>query len=256
MEGTIEEKAKAMGHVPEEEWKGDPDKWRPAKDFVERGENIIPILKKRHDDLEKKFGDLKSDFDITLKANKREVEEAKKVAYDLATKDYEAKIKALDKKEIEAFSDGDADEFSKIKKERADLKKPEAPKKEPEPASNAEFEDWSKKEKWYTEDPELAKEANAQGTALYHQYPDKPLSEIYKMTAENVKKLHPEKFKNPRREEPGAVEDGEGGPALNGDKSFANLPKSAKDSYKRLAAQFKLKGRDYKKEDYARDYHE
>lgn len=256
MEGTIEEKAKAMGHVPEEEWKGDPDKWRPAKDFVERGENIIPILKKRHDDLEKKFGDLKSDFDITLKANRREVEEAKKAAYELATKDYEAKIKTLDKKEFEAISDRDEEEYAKIKKERNDLKKPEAPKIEPVPVDNTEFEEWSKKEKWYTEDPELAKVANAQGVALFNQYPEKPLSEIFEMTTKNVKLLRPDKFKNPRREEPGAVEDGEGGPALNGDKSFANLPKSAKDSYKRLAAEFKLKGRVYKKEDYARDYHE
>ena len=43
----IMEEARKQGWVPEDEWKGDPDKWRPAEEFVERGKNIIPILNDR-----------------------------------------------------------------------------------------------------------------------------------------------------------------------------------------------------------------
>jgi len=252
MEGTVEEKAKAMGHVPLEEWKGDPDKWRPAEDFVERGENIIPILKKRIDNME-------TDFKLALKANAREVEEAKKVAFDLATEKYNEKLAALDNKEWEAFQDGDTEQYTKVKKERETLKAPVKPAEKKEPVSNVEFEDWRKKEKWYqTDNPddELTKEADIQAIALRKKYPDKPLSEIFKLTTANVKKLHPDKFTNSRRNEPGAVEEDGGSTPHNGDKSFASLPASAKASFKRLEAQFKLKGRTYKKEDYAKDWHD
>ena len=254
-EQTIEEKAKTMGHVPKEEWKGDPDKWRPAAEFVERGENIIPILKERHEKLEKKFDNLKSDMDITLKANKREVEEAKKLAFETATENYEAKLKMLDKREIEAFTDGDAAEFQEIKKERQELKKPEEPKQDKTSPENPEFKDWSKKEKWYGADDELTTEANIQGNVLVQKYPDKPISEIYDMITKNVKALHPEKFENPRRKEPNSVE--EGGTNIDtAPKGFNALPKSAKAQYKRLAENFKAEGRKYTKEQYAKDWNE
>ena len=45
----IEQKAKAMGWSPQEEFRGDPDKWIDAAKFVARGENIMPILKENLD---------------------------------------------------------------------------------------------------------------------------------------------------------------------------------------------------------------
>ena len=112
---TVEEKAKQMGHVPKEEWKGAPDKWRPAADFVERGENIIPIMKKRLDETNKKLDSMSTDLSMALKANKREVEEAKKTAYETATAQYNEKLNALDKKEMKAFKEDDEDAFKEAK---------------------------------------------------------------------------------------------------------------------------------------------
>lgn len=262
MEGTIEEKAKAMGHVPKEEWKGDPEKWRPAEEFVERGENIIPILKKRLDETNQKLDNMGKDLKITIAANAREVEEAKKAEFNRATKEYNDKLAALDAKEIEAFSEHDSDKLTEVKKERSKLKepvKPVAPVDNKATPQNVEFEDWSKKETWYQKDDPndmLTQEADVQAVALRKRYPDKPLSDIFKLATKNVKKLHPDKFENPRRKEPGAVEEGGGNTPKNGNATFASLPASAKESYKRIAAQFKAKGRDYKKEDYAKDWHD
>ena len=33
-----EQKAMEAGWVPQDQWEGDPDQWRPAKEFVDRGE--------------------------------------------------------------------------------------------------------------------------------------------------------------------------------------------------------------------------
>lgn len=49
----VEQEARKMGWVEEELWKGDPDKWRPAEEFVERGKNIVPILRDRLEKMER-----------------------------------------------------------------------------------------------------------------------------------------------------------------------------------------------------------
>jgi uncharacterized membrane protein YqaE (UPF0057 family) len=38
------DKATKMGWTPKTEFRGDPDKWRPADEFVERGENMLPFV--------------------------------------------------------------------------------------------------------------------------------------------------------------------------------------------------------------------
>src|SRR5574337_489576 len=44
-ERDYESEAKEMGWRPQAQYKGDPEKWVDAQEFVERGEHILPILK-------------------------------------------------------------------------------------------------------------------------------------------------------------------------------------------------------------------
>lgn len=41
----IETRAREMGWTPKDEFRGDPEKWRSAEDFVKRGEDFIPFLR-------------------------------------------------------------------------------------------------------------------------------------------------------------------------------------------------------------------
>lgn len=50
-ERNWESEAKEMGWVPQDQFKGDPDKWRPADEFVRRGEDILPIVRKQNEKL-------------------------------------------------------------------------------------------------------------------------------------------------------------------------------------------------------------
>ena len=260
MSEEIVDKAKKMGHVPKEEWKGDPDKWRPAEEFVERGEKILPIVKANQKKLEKKFADLQKDFDMTLKANRREVEEAKNQSYALAKAQYEEQVKSLEKDEVTAFGEGDAEKFAEIREEKKSLKEPEkpAPVPEPEQRPTPEFEEWSQKETWYKNDePDdpLTAEMDIQTVALARRYPNKSISEIFNLATANVKKLHTDKFTNSRREEAQSVDGGEPSTTTSDDQSYASLPKSAKDSFVRLEQEFKAKGRKITKDQFAKDYH-
>jgi len=154
-EESVNEKASQMGWVPQDEWKGDPDRWRPADEFVQRGENIIPIIRDRMDKLE-------ADLKIATKSNKQAVARAEKKAsesaYKQATSEYEAKLAELDKKELEAFDEADSEKFQEVKKERLNLKEPEKPKEEP--AGNPVFEEWAKKNTWYDDDSVLQRNAD------------------------------------------------------------------------------------------------
>src|SRR5674476_642896 len=47
----IEQEAAALGHIPKEQWKGDPDKWTDAQEFVDRGKHLMPILRKNNEKL-------------------------------------------------------------------------------------------------------------------------------------------------------------------------------------------------------------
>lgn len=47
----VEQTARSMGWRPQEEWTGDPNKWVDANEFVERGEQILPILRANNRDL-------------------------------------------------------------------------------------------------------------------------------------------------------------------------------------------------------------
>lgn len=43
-QAKLEAEAREMGWKPKEAWKGDPETWRPANEFVKRGKEILPIV--------------------------------------------------------------------------------------------------------------------------------------------------------------------------------------------------------------------
>lgn len=91
----LETSAREMGWVPQDEWKDDPDRWVDAKTFVERGEQILPILQannrrlkkdlltrdKEVDNLKQSLEDAQKSIKALQKhyteATKREVDKAK-----------------------------------------------------------------------------------------------------------------------------------------------------------------------------------
>lgn len=57
----VEAKARKMGWQPQEEFKGDAGKWRPAAEYVERGETFLPIIKAENAKLHKEVEQAKRD---------------------------------------------------------------------------------------------------------------------------------------------------------------------------------------------------
>jgi hypothetical protein len=246
MSDDVTLKAQEMGWVPQEEWKGDPEKWRPAADFVDRGENILPILKDRVNKLE-------ADLKIALKSNQKEIDRIKAESYAKAKAEYDEKINHLNELEANAIKNSDGDAYLQIKKVKETVKPPEVEVS----GESEEFKNWKDKNPWYQEDKELAEYADFLSHKIVMEknghVPDitEALAEMEKRT----KAKFPEKFKNARRDDPGAVESGSLA-TEHTTKRFVDLPADAKNQYKRLAEKFKAQGREFTKESYAQAYFE
>lgn len=108
----IEQEASLMGWVPQDQFKGDESKWVDAASFVERGQHIMPILKKNNERLLGEVSQLKGTVTAltasvaaateSMEAMKVFHEEATKVQVEKARKDLLAGLR-------QAKTDGDVD---------------------------------------------------------------------------------------------------------------------------------------------------
>lgn len=214
----IEQRAMEQGWVPQEEWTGDPDDWRPAKEFVDRGELLKSISALKRDNMQLK--QTMADFGRHHAAT-REIEYKRALA-DLRAQKRDALIEGDADKVIEI--DDTIDEL-KDAKERVDAAPQRVAPAEPHPA----FMAWEQRNGWYKTDrgmkgyaDEVARELVESG----ERDPVKILSEIDK----KVRKEFPHKFNNPARERAGAVE----GAAQKGGRPKDDLVSQMSDDERRI----------------------
>lgn len=267
-----EQEASGMGWVPQEEWKGNPDQWRPAEDFVKRGEEILPIVNKHNKELKQELATLKDDVAMIAKVTKQQVVDAEQAGYDKAKAEYEGRLEALQKQKFDAVQEGDLEAFQKAEGDIANLNQPEPPKKD-EPAAqpqvNPVFEDWSKQNTWYIPDPanpgdggdqDLTAFAEGFGRQIAAQHDlnsPEGMEKFYTAIGEKVKATFPQKFENPNRNEPGMTQPGSTGPSRKQKKTtWADLPDSAKQAFGRQEQMMKNKGFEFTKEQYLKIYNE
>jgi len=236
MERNYEEEAKAQGWSPQEEWRGDPEKWKDAKTFVEVGENILPIVKSKLDrvvtELEevkstnKQFGEFFQDF------KKREEKEQGKLR---------AELEAL---KIQAVTDGDGEAFMKAERELAELNQPAPQQMTPVQKG------WLAENSWYSTDQVKTAFANDLADRLVLEgYTDQSPA-FFKEITRQVKEQFSDDFGNKNRSRPQGVESDVQLAVPSKERSYENLPKEAKDACDRFVKE--IPG--FKKEDYVKAY--
>lgn len=239
----VVERAKAMGWLPAEEFRGNPDNHKTPEDFIRMAENSLPIAKGTITKMESTIAqqnamiaDLKADMSGLVEHFKG----SEQRAYDQAVKD-------LQKKQSDAEAAGDMPAFVEATK-RIQEKINEHPAVTGKattattPAAQdaaaswyaAEpgvYEKWTAENEWLKTDPDLFDYADKMDRFLNARDGlTKPrsyrLSEITRM----VKEKFPEKFGNPARAKGSPVEGDTGGRARgNGEgHTFNDLPEDAK----------------------------
>jgi hypothetical protein len=68
----VEAKARRLGWLPKEEFRGDPTRWKPADEYVEYGESILPIVRQNNEVLHDR-----------LARQERDLADAKQVLYEM-----------------------------------------------------------------------------------------------------------------------------------------------------------------------------
>jgi hypothetical protein len=246
-EKTAEERARAQGWKDKDEYTGPEGQWRPAEEFLERGEKILPILQERFGKLEKDFADKANQLDrVTGKLSKfAEFHKGTyKRAYENAKRDIERRMQLAEQEQDFAGYKQASDDLAQVEH---DIQQIDTSEGSPEPV--AEFYDFKKANKWYDTDMPMTVYANYIADQLVGADDINSNTEYYARIEQEVKRQFPHKFTADGQP---PVEDGltDGGGDKKTKKSWNALPKEAKEAYLVNFADIP----NFSKDDYARDY--
>lgn len=191
-----ESQAREQGWLPKEEYQGDPEKWKPAKEFVERGELFGKI-----DHLGRELKETKK----ALKMLQEHHSKVKETEYKRAVDE----LKALQKKHLEeGNSDGYLETTELLTDLKAEQKAREVLETNTTPQLDPRFTQWIEKNVWYNKDHDMRKFADVVGLEYAQANPSLDPVEVLDFVARKIRMTFPQKFVNPNRNKPSAVEGG------------------------------------------------
>jgi hypothetical protein len=235
-----EERARAQGWRPKEEYRGPEDKWVDADAFLDRADKELPIARERTRAMERELRELKA----TVKQFSEHHAKVQEIAYERAVAD-------LKKQRREAIAIGDAEAVEKAEDKLEELKgvKPASVKQEAREIA-PEVQTWLQANPWFHADKRLASYADGVCAELQAEDPTRDLGDILREVTKEVKERFPEKFANARRSAPPSVEGA--GPIAAGSKgakTYAALPADARAACDRF-----VKAGLMTKEQYTKEY--
>lgn len=252
------ELAKHEGHISLEEWESkgkDLKLWKSPEQFVEDGEKINGVLKKRIDTLESDNRQLGEDVRNFMTHQQRQTKKQLEEQHQRLTDDYNGQLAEVQRLKDVAAEDDDLPAYQAADKLGRGLVKPQDVEAEiaGQPGFNAteqqriarEIGMWvSNGNQWYDDDPELRQYADkvaAGNAAIGVKF---TLDDI----AKEVKSRYPGKFGNANRDNPNLV--GGGNRLGKGKKKgYTDLPSDAKQACDRFVRKGVMK-----KEDYVKSY--
>jgi hypothetical protein len=250
-ETTVEERATAMGWLPKEEFKGDESNWRPAEEFLDRGENIMPILKERLGKMEKNLEEVTGRLEAKTQSLTKFAAFHKgtyKRAYDNAYKEIEKqKLAAVEAGNTEMYKDAQQREHD-LNTEQAEMEKTTAEEEGPIP----EFVEFQKNNEWFQKDVAMTAyiEAIMPGVAQTAQNDTDFFAKLeHAARLEFPHKFTPQAAANAVE---GAGDGGENIGSTDVEKGWRDLPKDAQETY--LSEFSDIEG--FGKDDYAKGYFE
>lgn len=232
-ERDFEAEAAADGWVPKDSWKGDPNKWIPAEDFVKRGETILPIVQAKYRKTVEEVGELKRKFE-EREGIFSDFQKFQEQALAKANKERQDAIAELEALRAKAITDGDGQTFTQTDKKLQELRaEPVAPPKKETPKESPEVTAWKTENKWYLSDMELTAVADGLSDVVARENPGLKGKAFLDKLTERVKTVVPHKFENPRRQEQLTGEPGSK-KGSSKSKSYENLPADAKTACDRF----------------------
>jgi hypothetical protein len=157
-EVNYEAEASKMGWRPQEQFKGSPEKWVDAQTFVERGEQILPIVKA---ELKKTRAEL---AEVRTAA-----QEFYKLTEEAATRrdaEWRAKYEQAVQDKAAAITSGDGEKAVEAEARQKELEANRPQPKKEEQKLHPSFVAWRERNDWFGSDEDRTDEATAIGFRL------------------------------------------------------------------------------------------
>ena len=230
-ERDYETEAKNLGwHNPDDDdFRGDPEKALGAKEFVEKGESEMPLLRANIKKLQKQ-----TEEDRVSRDEFRSYMEGET---DRQLKQQEAEF---ERRQREAARDGDVEAFDQIAKERK-----EAVPAQSAPVINNVEAMFKSRNDWYGDDIEKTMYAQGVSKIVLAQGSNQSQEEVFTKIEDAVKK----KFarSTPRNTPPPSVEGGRKRPISDAAKTYAAMPQADRTACDRMAKKWGVDKKDFVK---------
>lgn len=212
-----EVEAKELGWVPKDQYRGNPDHWRDAEEFVRRGAEILPIVQRTNKQLREQIEAERKDFADRLARMERMGEERSK----RERASFEAELTRIKAQQKQAASEGDTETFDRLEARREELTGELAKAPEPRPEAKPSTDDHAAKVKaftdanpWYGTDKELTEYADWWSGRNAGANPNITFEENQRQLLTVLQKTFPSKFKTETAANGHAAVDG--GSSFNG----------------------------------------
>jgi hypothetical protein len=236
-----EERAMESGWVPKDQWKGDPDSWRPAKEFNERGELFNRIKQQSKD-----IGELRQAMNFLTNQQRKQ--------YFQGFNDAIVQLKA---RRDEALEQGDLVSAQRLNDkidEHKEILRDQKQVATAVPAAPAQptqtFFSWAEKNPWYTKDRKMTHFADAVGLAFKEENPDATEAEMLRHVSREIKDSFPDKVV---RAAPSPDGEGRGQARQNSKSSTSSVEASMPELHLQIMKTV-LKTTGMSKEEYLKSY--
>ena len=266
---STEERARAQGWRPKDEYNGDPDRWVDAEAFVKRGEEELPVVRERNRHLESRVTELNQKLEQTA-STIANMERMNRVAVQRAVqREREQLAQEYGRLKEQAVEFGDVDQFRNLEmQERQHLSHFDSQvaqdfaQQQPQQApanvyEMPEVQTWVNENPWFETNREMHNMAVSVSQAIGGANPTMPMADVLKQTAQRMRAIYPDKFggsSQPQRPSMPSVEGSasRGAAVRQSTRGAAQLPPEARKQGQEFVSDGLFKNLD----EYARSYFE
>lgn len=268
MTEEIEVKARRMGWFPKESFKGDPERWVDAAEYVRRGEEVLPIVQANNRDLQLRVDQATRELQETkqlLSAATESIEALKEFNSEMSRQKVKEHRQEIAQALVQAKKEGDAETEVELQSQlneadqalREAGKKPDSKPAEAKPNGSPpeivpEVKAWMKDNPWFGTDFRKTGLANGVAEEIRAKNPGIKGQAFLDALDEELSQIPG--FGNPERESPARMEGGGGrgngsGNGQGKGRNYASLPAEAKAACDRQGKRLVGPGRAFKDEE-------
>jgi len=180
----IESEAREAGWVPKDDWNGSKEKWKPAKDYLDFRDHVLPTVQRENRELKARLA--------ALEIKDRQREQAIKEAEDRIERDN------IKRQLREARDSGDNDLVDELTDKLIDLRvKPKAQptqSNEMPPETKAAWDEFRGRNDWVEKDKALGGAFARQLALIIQTKTANSAEEAFQIARDEVRRMYPEKF--------------------------------------------------------------